>query len=106
MLYAVIRIGGKQYKVSEGDIVSLEHLEAGVGETVEFSEVLLIAGKGKLSIGRPKVKGAKVVGEVVEQGKEKKIRVFKYKKRKGSKRMAGHRQLVTKVRIKEIKGVK
>ena len=94
-MYAVVRTGGKQYKVSEGDLVKVEKLEGAVGDAVELNEVLLVGGD-KVMIGTPLVPGASVVGKIVEQGKDKKILVFKSKRRKDSKKMNGHRQPRTK----------
>lgn len=102
-MYAVIATGGKQYKVSEGDIVRVEKLAGEVGSKVEISDVLLVGDEGSTKIGTPTVDKAKVSGEIVEQGKDKKILVFKKKRRKGYKKLQGHRQQYTALKIEKIK---
>lgn len=102
--FAVIKTGGKQYIVREGDVLSLEKLEGAVGEAITFSEVLLMtdeAGEG-MKLGAPTVSGAKVEGKVLEQGKGKKVLVVKYKPKVHYRRKRGHRQLFTKVKIEKI----
>ncbi len=99
-MYAIMVSGGKQYRVSVGDVVYLEKLDAEAETTVEFEEVLALDGK----VGTPTVKGAKVVGKVLKQGKGKKVTVFRYRPKKGSQRKLGHRQPYTKVEITEIVG--
>jgi len=99
-MYAVIRTGGKQYRVSESDVVRLEHLEGKVGKKVSF-EVLALGENGDLQVGTPALK-AKVTGAIVEQGKGAKVRVFKFKKNSQYKIMRGHRQPFTAVKITEI----
>ncbi|HET6419337.1 MAG TPA: 50S ribosomal protein L21 [Geobacteraceae bacterium] len=100
-MYAVVKTGGKQYKVSEGDLVKVEKLEGAVGETVELSEVLMVGGE-KVSIGTPLVPSASVVGKIIQQGKDKKILVFKSKRRKNSRKLNGHRQHITVLKIEKI----
>ena len=100
-MYAVIKTGGKQYKVSEGDLLKVEKLEGAVGDTIELSEVLMVGGE-KVKIGTPIVPKASVVGKIVEQGKDKKILVFKSKRRKNSRKLNGHRQLRTILKIEKI----
>ncbi len=100
-MYAVIETGGKQYKVSEGDVVFIEKLVAEEGATVKFDKVLVVGGESAV-IGAPVVEGASVEAEVLQQGKAKKIIVFKYKPKKGEKTKQGHRQPYTKVQIKKI----
>lgn len=100
-MFAVIKTGGKQYKVSAEDVITIEKLNAEPGETVTFDEVLMLGGD-QTEVGAPLVSGASVVGEVVEQGRGRKIIVFKKKRRQGYKRTRGHRQLETTVRITEI----
>ena len=102
-MYAVIEACGKQYKVSEGDVVFFEKLEAEEGKTVKFDKVILVSDDKKIEVGTPYVKGAKVEGTVVSHGKGKKIIVFKYKAKKNYRRKQGHRQPYTKVEIKYIK---
>ncbi|MBO8158713.1 50S ribosomal protein L21 [Thermosyntropha sp.] len=104
-MYAVIKTGGKQYKVSEGDIVKVEKLPAEPGEKVTLEEVLLINDEnGTIKVGKPVIEGAKVIAEVLEQGKGKKIYVMKYKRRKNYRRKQGHRQPFTKIKIEKIEG--
>jgi large subunit ribosomal protein L21 len=98
-VYAIIRTGGKQYRVEKGDVVRVERLEAAVGSTVTLDEVLLVGDATGTKVGSPRVAGAAVLGTVVEDGRDKKIRVFKYKKRKHYRRTKGHRQSFTAVRI-------
>lgn len=101
-MFAVIQTGGKQYKVQVGDVLEVEKLEKQVGEKVEF-DVLLTSNEGKIVCGTPVVDKAVCVAEVVEQGKGKKIVVYKYKAKKNVRRKQGHRQPYTKVKILEIK---
>lgn len=103
-MYAVIKTGGKQYRVNEGDIVFIEKLEVEVDSEVKFDEVLALESDGSVKIGTPTVKGAVVTGKVLKQGKSKKVTIFTYRAKKGSKRKMGHRQLYTKVEITSIKG--
>ena len=101
-MFAVIRTGGKQYLVSPGDKIKIEKLDKEEGKEITFSDVLLLEKRSKLEIGNPKVKGAKVVGKVLKQGKGKKIIVFKYKPKTRSKVKKGHRQPFTEVEITKI----
>ncbi|MBQ9376578.1 MAG: 50S ribosomal protein L21, partial [Schwartzia sp.] len=78
-MYAIIKTGGKQYKVAEGDTIYVEKLEEAVDDAVTFDQVLTVVNDGSITVGKPLVSGAKVTGKVLEQGKEKKILVFKYK---------------------------
>lgn len=101
-MYAVIASGGKQYRVEEGHLVRIDHLKGDVGAKVEFQEVLMIGdGKGA-KIGQPLVQGAKVAAEIVDQALDKKIIIFKMRRRKGYRRKTGHRQPYTQVRITSI----
>lgn len=100
-MYAVVKTGGKQYKVSEGDLLKVEKLEGAVGDTVELNEVLMVGGD-TVTIGTPLVPSATVVGTIVEQGKDKKILIFKSKRRKNSRTLNGHRQPRTIVKINKI----
>ena len=102
-MYAIIETCGKQYKVSEGDVVLFEKLEAEEGKKVKFDKVILVSDEGKVEVGTPYVKGAKVEGKVIAHGKAKKIIVFKYKAKKNYRRKQGHRQPYTKVEITSIK---
>ena len=102
-MYAIIRAGGKQYRVKEGDTIHLESLSAEAGEKVVLGEVLLVGGgDGEPRLGSPLVAKAQVVGTVLEQGRGPKVRVFKYKKRKHYRRTRGHRQSFTALRIDAI----
>ncbi len=100
-MYAVIKTGGKQYKVEEGDRIRIEKLEAASGDTVTFDDVLFIGGE-EYKIGAPKLDGAKVSAKIVRQLKSKKIIVFKMKRRKGYHNKKGHRQNLTEVFITKI----
>jgi large subunit ribosomal protein L21 len=100
-MYAVIETGGKQYKVENGDVIYVEKLDAEVAATVEFNVVAISTDNG-LVVGTPYVDGAKVTGEVLKNGKGKKITVFTYKPKKSSSRKMGHRQPYIKVQINEI----
>jgi len=101
-VYAIVRAGGRQYRVQQGDTIYVDRLGAAVGETVRLAEVLLLGGEGEPRVGNPLLNAAAVVGTVVEDGRDKKIRVFKYKKRKGYRRTRGHRSSYTAVRIDSI----
>ena len=102
MKYAVIRTGGKQYRVSEGQLVKVEKLAGAVGDTVTLGDVLFIGGNGEIKIGLPLVSNAKVTGEIVNQARAKKILVFKKKRRKTYTRQRGHRQYQTTLKITAI----
>ena len=101
-MYAIIQTGGKQYRVSEGDVVSIEKLTAAEGEEVVFDQVLTVVSDSDIKIGKPVVDGAKVTAKVVEHGKGKKILVFKYKAKSNYRKRQGHRQPYTKVEISKI----
>jgi len=103
-MYAVVSTGGKQYKVSEGDVLRVEKLPGEVGDTVSFDEVLLFSDGENVTLGQPVVDEVAVKGRIVEQGKAKKILVFKYKRRKRYRRKQGHRQPYTAVKIDSIEG--
>ena len=102
-MYAVIKTGGKQYKISEGDLLKVEKIDGETGDIIELNEVLMIADGDKIEIGTPVLSNASVVSEIVKHGKAKKIIVFKSKRRKGYRKKQGHRQLYTNLRIKEIR---
>jgi large subunit ribosomal protein L21 len=102
-VYAIIACGGKQYRVSEGDLVRVERLAAGAGSEVEFREVLLVKTDQQTYIGRPLVAGAAVRGVVEAEGRGDKVLVFKYKKKKQYRRTRGHRQDFQDVRIASIR---
>ena len=101
-MYAIIKTGGKQYKVSEGDLVRVEKLAYEVGETVDFDKVLLVSNDGDLKVGATLVEGAKVSATVEDQNKDKKIVVYKYKPKKQYRKKHGHRQPYTLVKINSI----
>lgn len=101
-MYAVIKSGGKQHKVSEGDIIALEKIKGNKGDSLSFDEVLMVVKDGKATVGRPYLGSAKVVGEIVEQAKDTKITVFRMKRRKGYHKKTGHRQQLTRLKIREI----
>ena len=103
-MYAIIRTGGKQYRVAEGETIYVESLTAPVGESVTLGEVLMVGGEGDQAakVGAPFLSGAKVAATVVDSGRGDKIRVFKYKKRKHYRRTRGHRQGYTALRIDRI----
>lgn len=101
-MYAVIATGGKQYKVREGDVLRVEKLSGEIGSQISFDKVLLFSDGENVKIGQPVLDNAAVSGHVVEQGKNKKIIVFKYKRRKRYRRKLGHRQTYTAVKIDKI----
>lgn len=98
-MYAIIRTGGKQYQVAQGDQLRVEKLSGNVGDKVQLEDVLLVADGEDVKVGQPVVDGAKVSATIVEQGKAKKVLVFKKKRRKGFKVKNGHRQQYTALRI-------
>ena len=100
-MYAIIATGGKQYKVSEGDVIRIEKLDVEAGETVTFDQVLAVSD-GELKVGCPTVEGASVSATVEKQGKAKKVIVYKYKRKTGYHKKNGHRQLYTQVKIDKI----
>jgi large subunit ribosomal protein L21 len=101
-MYAVIKTGGKQHKVSQGDEISIEKIDGSKGETVVFDEVLMVSSGEDVKVGTPFLTGARVEGEIIDQIKAGKINVFKMKRRKGFKKKTGHRQKLTRMKIKEI----
>lgn len=101
-MYAVIKTGGKQYKVAEGEVLRVEKLNAEVNTTVELTDVLLVSNNGEVKVGTPVVENAKVVAEVIAQDKGKKVVNFKYKPKTGYHRKKGHRQLFTEIKIVSI----
>ena len=100
-MYAIIATGGKQYKVSEGDIINVEKLGVEAGETVTFDQVLAVSDN-EMKVGSPFVDGASVTASVVENGRGKKVIVYKYKRKTGYHKKKGHRQAYTKVKIEKI----
>lgn len=103
-MYAVIRTGGKQYRVAQGDVLKVEKLVGQVGDTVTLNQVLFIGGNGEVKIGTPTLSDAKVTAEILDQGKAKKVLVFKKKRRKSYSRQRGHRQQLTTLKIMGIQG--
>jgi len=101
-MFAVIKAGGKQYKVAANDVIRVERLDGEAGDAVAFGEVLMLDGEGGTVVGSPLVEGASVAGEVVDQIRTRKIIVFKKRRRKNSRRSHGHRQSLTVVRITDI----
>jgi large subunit ribosomal protein L21 len=101
-MYAVIATGGKQYRVSEGDVIFVEKLAGELDETLVFTDVLTVVQDGDVKVGAPFLEGAKVTAKVVKQGKDKKIIVYKYKSKANYRRKQGHRQPYTKVSIEKI----
>lgn len=101
-MYAIIETGGKQYRVSEGDILTVEKLDVNEGEKIEFNRVLTVVKDSELILGKPVIDAAKVSAKVLEHGKGKKILVFKYKAKSNYRRRQGHRQPFTKVVIEKI----
>jgi len=102
MLYAVIRTGGKQYRVGQGDLLKVEKVDGQVGDKIALGEVLFVGGNGEVKIGTPTLPDANVTAEIVEQGSGEKIIVFKKKRRKSYSRKRGHRQKLTTLRITDI----
>jgi large subunit ribosomal protein L21 len=102
MAYAIIRTGGRQFRIAEGDTVDVDLLDVEPGKTATFGDVLLFADGKDVTHGNPLVSGAKVTAEVLEQRKDKKVVAFKYKRRKGYHRTVGHRRKLTRVKIKTI----
>ncbi len=101
-MLAVIKTGGKQYLVKKGDKIKIEKLEGKEGSEINFTDVLLLEKDKKVEIGKPIIKDTKVVAKILEQGKGKKIIIFKYKAKKRYKKKAGHRQPFTEIEIKDI----
>ena len=99
---AIIKTGGKQYTVSENDVILVEKLDTEEGKTVDLTDVLAIIDKEKLTVGKPLVEGAKVTARVLSHGKDKKVIVFKYKPKKGYHKTQGHRQAFSKIKIEKI----
>lgn len=103
-MYAVVRSGGKQYRVNQGGSLRVEKLAGDVGSSITLDDVLMIGGEGDVKVGTPTVDGAQITGTIVAQGRGDKIRVFKMKRRKGYRRTQGHRQDYTEIRVDEIRG--
>jgi len=103
-MYAIIETGGKQYKVAEGDVITVEKLAVEAGSAYTFENVLAVGEGDKVSVGAPTVKGASVSASVIGDGKAKKVIVYKYKPKKGFHKKNGHRQPFTKLKIESING--
>jgi len=103
MKYAIVQTGGKQYKVSEGDILKVEKIDGEEGGLVSINDVLMVVDDQNIKIGQPNISGASVEGVIVSQAKAKKVIIFKSKRRKGYRKKQGHRQHYTSLKIKEIK---
>ncbi len=102
--YAVFKTGGKQYRATEGDLVTVEKLDAEEGASVEFDQVLLVGEGADVKVGTPFVEGGKVTGTVESQFKDRKVNVIKFKRRQGYRRTLGHRQRLTRIRVTGIHG--
>jgi large subunit ribosomal protein L21 len=101
-MYAVIQTGGKQYRVSQGDLITIEKLEGAAGDRVEIASVLMIAEGNQVTVGAPALEHARVVGTIVRQDRGPKILIYKHKRRKGYQKRQGHRQSQTLLRVSEI----
>ena len=101
-MFAVLKTGGKQYKVSQGDVIQVEKLEGEVGDKVTLDQILMIGEADQVDVGSPMVAGSQVTGEIIDQAKGKKIIVFKKNRRKKYRRKNGHRQLITHLKITDI----
>jgi large subunit ribosomal protein L21 len=101
-MYAVIRTGGKQYRVQAGQVIKVESLDQEVGQALSFDQVLLVADEGKFKVGKPYLEGAKVTAKVVSHGRRKKVHIVKFRRRKNSRTQMGHRQNFTEVEISAI----
>ena len=101
-MYAIIRTGGKQYQVAAGDTLRVEKLQGAVGDSVELSDVLMVVDGETVKVGRPVVDGAKVTAKIAEQGRAKKVIIFKKKRRQGYRLKRGHRQQFTALKIENI----
>lgn len=103
-MYAIIETGGKQYRVNEGDILTVEKLAVEDGSKIELDKVLLLSKDGEVQVGAPYIEGVKVFGEVVESGKGKKVIIYKYKSKKDYRKKQGHRQPYTMIKITSLTG--
>ncbi len=103
-MYAVIRTGGKQHRIEPGQSIRVEKLAGEVGDSIELDEVLMVGGEGEARVGQPLVAGVKAIGTITDQGRGQKIKVFKMKRRKNYRRLQGHRQDYTEIRVEKIEG--
>ena len=101
-MYAIIKTGGKQYRVQPGDVIDVELISAGENGEVAFDQVLMMSDGDKIKLGEPVLAGCQVIGELLEESKGPKVIAFKYKRRKNNHRKVGHRQRYSRVKIKEI----
>ena len=101
-MYAVVKTGGKEYKVSKGDIIRVEKLDGSVGDRVTLKDVLMVSKEGEIHVGTPQVAQVVVTGEIIQQVKGKKVLVFKMKRRKNYRRLRGHRQTYTYLKVDDI----
>ncbi len=101
-MYAIVNTGGKQYKVSAGDILTVEKIDGNVGDTIYLEDVLMIGSGDMNHFGTPRLANAKVAAEIIGQTKNKKVIIYKSKRRKGYQKKTGHRQPVTRIKIKEV----
>ncbi len=101
-MYAVVKSGGKEYRVSKGDIIRLEKLQGKVGDQVTLNDVLMVSQDGEVQVGTPRLDNTVVTGEIVQQVKGKKVLIFKMKRRKNYRRLKGHRQQYTYLKVNEI----
>jgi large subunit ribosomal protein L21 len=104
-MFAIIRSGGKQYKVTENSIIKIEKVNENIGENIDFDQVLMLKkDEEEIQVGSPTLKGAKVTAEVLNQGRHRKISIIKFRRRKHSMRRQGHRQYYTEIKVKTIQG--
>lgn len=103
-MYAVIKTGGKQYRVSKDQYLKVEKLNSEVGDTVNFEDVLMIADGDKVNFGTPNIDGGNVTAEILSHGKAKKVNIIKFRRRKHHRKQMGHRQSYTEIKITDIKG--
>ena len=101
-MYAVIKLGGNQHRTEVGDVLKVQKLDGEVGSIIEVSDVLLVKKDEAMLVGKPLVAGAKVLGEILQQGRDKTILIYKFKRRQNYRRKNGHRQMFTKVRITDV----
>lgn len=104
-MYAIIKTGGKQQRVSEGDVITVEKIDGDPGSSVEFDKILALGRGNDIAVGRPYVENARVIASIISQEREKKIIVFKKKRRKNYRRTRGHRQYLTRVKITDLIGL-
>ena len=101
-MYAVLKTGGKEYRVSKGDLIRVEKLEGNVGDPVTLKDVLMVSQEGEVQVGTPLLTHAVVTGEIVQHAKGKKVLIFKMKRRKNYRRLRGHRQTYTYIKVSDI----